>query len=310
MEEKLIEITRETAMVDVDTSPHRMELRMERSENLAPQVCALSRAYSRLMENYISHNRDNRRTDMWKCIDLVILAQTGLLENDFVDLPVSQDRASANTMSHLYLRGWVPELKSEYTPPSDEDPYHRLKYFIRVTTGEHHAKYWEGPWTFASPDTIMSDDVTAEQKEAWWLNLERFSTPMADVAEAHQLIGDLSEGVLMASYNEDDIRERWMNKTLNESVRNLSEWEVERFQRQMGDNYREDGDYESLLTKAIAKINGWPDKWSSIPSELSNLTVAEQLKVLPDQLLEPYSRQSGLNRYCKLVEELTKRLPA
>ena len=84
------------------------------------------------------------------------------------------------------------------------------------------------------------------------------------------------------------------------------EWEG--FKRQMKEDFREDGDYEALLTSRIAKINGWPTNWSYDPNDLADLTIREQLKILPLRLKDEGSLQHALNRHCDLQAELEKRL--
>jgi hypothetical protein len=223
-------------------------------------------------------------------------------------------------MVQLSNRGWNAEIFSDFKTPTAEDSKYHLRLSIRVTPdGPVEPKYWgysfdTSKFNFTGHKKLVAHNLnTVEAYEGYWLLMDRFSTRLVEIEAAYQMVGDLSEGVLLCSYNEDDIRELWINGQLNERIKSMSEsmpWEYDRFVRQMGFKFRPDGDYEAALTERIAAINGWPKRWSNDPNKLDPLTIQEQLKVLPLQLQEPDSRWQALNRYCDLRAELEKRLPS
>jgi hypothetical protein len=98
-------------------------------------------------------------------------------------------------------------------------------------------------------------------------------------AHVHELVGDLSEGLLSCSYNEDDIRELWRNQKLNHQAAFFKEkmpLEYKRFKGQMGNYYLEDGNYQDQLTRLIGLADGWPVDWTSALDDLDPLTAQER----------------------------------
>ncbi len=94
----------------------------------------------------------------------------------------------------------------------------------------------------------------------------------------HELVGDLSESLLFCSYNEDHIREMWVNGTINERVK-----ECESIDRTSLREYiPADGDIRSLMTFLLKQEKHWPvDYQCAKLFDPTNLT-AEELKILED----------------------------
>lgn len=91
----------------------------------------------------------------------------------------------------------------------------------------------------------------------------------------HELIGTLSEGIIWCSYNEDDIREMWKTRTLNQRISELDRFDKERFDDMAICWVVKNDDYQSLLTEKIIEAGGWPKTWSSARKDLSPLSKKE-----------------------------------
>lgn len=91
----------------------------------------------------------------------------------------------------------------------------------------------------------------------------------------HELIGDLSEGILSCSYNEDHIRLMWNEGQINQAVKDLSQWEKPRFDSLLSGWEVVNEDYQTLLTQKVVEAGGWAPNWSSLPEDLSALTEQE-----------------------------------
>ncbi|QVD49210.1 hypothetical protein LUCX_140 [Xanthomonas phage vB_XciM_LucasX] len=244
----------------------------------------------------------------------------GLKTNDVAEIPLPLPRSIHRSLpKHLlelfimfYRRGLKAEVVCDYKRPSDrDDEQHSLNLFIRVERDESLQPTY---WAYGLDDglTVLKKidhgSEHVEDYEALWLLIDRFGNKLDDIMATYELVRDLSEGALFCSYNEDDIRQMWLDGTLNEYIKNLDHLELERFKSQLGSNFCEDGDYEALLTKRIATINGWPTQWSYGPNDLDPLTIPERLKVLPLLLETQGSLERALNQYCDLKAELEKRL--
>ncbi len=94
----------------------------------------------------------------------------------------------------------------------------------------------------------------------------------------HELVGDLSESLLFCSYNDDEIREMWVNGTINERVK-----ECESVDRtSLRDYIPADGDIRSLMTFLLKQEKHWPvDYQQSKLFDPTNLT-PQELKILED----------------------------
>lgn len=98
----------------------------------------------------------------------------------------------------------------------------------------------------------------------------------------HEFVGDLSEGVVMSSYNEDEIRDLWGNEELDTRIawlKTAHPGDYQRFLGQMGSSVIPDDRYHDALTYLVIKYNGWPVNWSSETEDLDPLTEAEQVIV-------------------------------
>lgn len=72
-----------------------------------------------------------------------------------------------------------------------------------------------------------------------------------------EYIGDLSQDILECSYNEDDIRQLWVNGRIDEEVQRtlgVYPWRLEGWRR-------EDGRYSDLLTVLVIQYGGWSQHW-------------------------------------------------
>lgn len=232
-------------------------------------------------------------------------------------LPSSSEVALA-LMMRLHLRGFKPEIISKFNVPDElkEGAQYSLLLGVKVNPGNtSKALYWGGA---LKDTTLIRDNFNDGRGDLdshikFWTLLDRFNNRMADIQAAVELVGDLSEGLDYISYNEEGIRAAWVEGRLNSEVQWDKENDPPKYQRfidLLGTEVREDDDYDALLTERIATIGGWPKKYTTDPNELDELTIQEQLKVLPIQLTMPGSRQEALNRHCNLQAELEKRLPS
>lgn len=93
------------------------------------------------------------------------------------------------------------------------------------------------------------------------------------------IVGDLSEGLLACSYNEDEIRSYWANGELNSL---LQKRKVELQRVNLESHLPEDRDVQSLLTFFIKRWGSWPVHHEHrSPSLSTNLTDLE-LKMVED----------------------------
>jgi hypothetical protein len=68
-----------------------------------------------------------------------------------------------------------------------------------------------------------------------------------------EYIGDLSQDILECSYNEDDVRQMWVNGRIDQDVAEMLElyhWRLEGWRR-------EDNRYSDLLTALVIRHGGW-----------------------------------------------------
>lgn len=227
--------------------------------------------------------------------------------------PGGESAAILALLIQIHLRGWKGEVFSELTTPPEGSITFNLKIGISVTSeGPMRPELWDG----AVKGYKKIRDLplnTVEEFERYWLLSDRYTTRMADIQLANELVGDLSEGLDYTSYNESTVRSMWRNNRLNAEVQWAKENDPAMYQRFLdliGKDAPADDDYDTMLTARIAKINGWPAQYSTDPYELADLIIQEQLKILPVQLAVQGSRQQALNRYCDLKGELEKRLPS
>jgi hypothetical protein len=81
-----------------------------------------------------------------------------------------------------------------------------------------------------------------------------------------EYIGDLSEDILLCSYNEDDIRQMWVNGRIDEEVKET----LARYPWRLEDWIREDGRYSDQLTALVIPYGGWSPHWGwPVPTEWS-----------------------------------------
>lgn len=84
-----------------------------------------------------------------------------------------------------------------------------------------------------------------------------------------EYIGDLSQDILECSYNEDDIRERWVKGGIDQDAREMLEiyhWRLEGWRR-------EDKQYSDMLTAFVILHGGWATHWGP---EIDTLTPEEE----------------------------------
>lgn len=94
----------------------------------------------------------------------------------------------------------------------------------------------------------------------------------------HELVGCLSEGLLMCSYNEDEIREIWKEGRLNAEIHErLDTLDKRRFDDLLRGWVVQNDDYQSLLTQKVKEAGGWPVDWSSAPEDLAPLGKKERV---------------------------------
>lgn len=228
-------------------------------------------------------------------------------------VPGRESEAILSLLMQLHLRGWKAEVTSEVRLPDEQDKSFGLRIGIDVTAnGPLRAEFYDG--AVDSHEKILNKNLeTVEDYDRYWLLSMRYSTRYIHVQAACELVGHLSEGLDYISYNEAGIRDSWIKGRLNEEV----QWDkkndpikYQRFIDLLGTEVREDDDYDAALTSLIAKIEGWPAKYSNNPYDLDELTIEERLKVLPLQLATEGSLQRALNHYCDLTVELEKHRPS
>jgi hypothetical protein len=94
----------------------------------------------------------------------------------------------------------------------------------------------------------------------------------------HELVGDLSESLLFCSYNDDQIREMWVNGTINERLK-----ECESIDRTSLHEYiPADGDIRSLMTFLLKQEKYWPGDYQRAKLFGPTNLTAEELKILED----------------------------
>lgn len=108
-----------------------------------------------------------------------------------------------------------------------------------------------------------------------------YCTKLVDIVNAYEYIGDFSQNVWGMSFAQDVVREYWAKGNLNQGVKDYVEISVISEAKLMGRLYREDGDYQSELTRLIAKINAWPTDWGYDLNTLDSLTAEEAALVAP-----------------------------
>jgi hypothetical protein len=98
---------------------------------------------------------------------------------------------------------------------------------------------------------------------------EQFVIPESALWE---YIGDLSQDLLECSYNEDEVREAWVNGNLNE----YALYKLVEYPDRLKHYRREDGKYSEQLTAYVAMHGGWAPNWGP---EISPLSDKEQAVV-------------------------------
>lgn len=101
-----------------------------------------------------------------------------------------------------------------------------------------------------------------------------YSNKTNEVLWSHYLVGDLSEGLLQCSYNEDVIREHWNNNTLNTLLQeNMNSLNRVNYKSWMP----KDKDIQGLLTFLLKQRPVWPVDYSQHSfTANSNLTDKER----------------------------------
>lgn len=86
-----------------------------------------------------------------------------------------------------------------------------------------------------------------------------------------EYIGDLSQDILLCSYNEDDVRSMWRRGTIDQEAKEALERlpDVGLLQQWL----RDDGRYSDQLTAFVIRHGGWSPHWGWPPVE--NWTVEE-----------------------------------
>lgn len=192
----------------------------------------------------------------FKAIDLIKMYASGLLVSSYDEIRVLWHTRQINVavdQCRASDRGAIFKQLVDEVCPYEGDPQYLISRFVS------HPRGWP------NVDSDVLDPLTPDEMR------------LVNAANVHELIGDLSEGVISCSYNEDDIRRMWRNRTLNYRVQFLKKLggEYERFKGQMGDDYQEDGNYQDLLTCRIGDAGGWPTGWGSAAADLDPLTKEE-----------------------------------
>lgn len=111
----------------------------------------------------------------------------------------------------------------------------------------------------------------------------------------HELIGEMSEDILHASYNGEELREMWRNGTLNDHIAEalahttgetpLLNWKIA------------DGDYESYITYHAGLFNGWPTHWSYCLQDMGKLTDKER------ELVDAFDADAYITKLADAVKD-------
>jgi hypothetical protein len=103
--------------------------------------------------------------------------------------------------------------------------------------------------------------------------LNVYNEPRALEAERElcEFIGDLSEGVLSCSFNDDEILGLVLKDGLNEQVEWVCKQERDRCMGEIGRHTPPDGDWDAELIRRLTALRGWPEGWYAPLTLLSDL---------------------------------------
>lgn len=95
------------------------------------------------------------------------------------------------------------------------------------------------------------------------LTLEHMNWALSSETDFCELIGDLSEGVLSCSFNDDDIFRLAFLGVLDENIKTVCSYERERCMGLIGDYGIAEGEFGARVIELTRKHQGWPDGWAA-----------------------------------------------
>lgn len=210
---------------------------------------------------------------------LIEMLSKGLLGTSYDELEIRRlwNTKTMNAVVDDCRKG--PRADEFFKLVDNECPYEGDHHYL-ISRLVAHPKGW--PKTLnATKDDL--DPLTIDEQD------------LVYAAHVHELIGDLSEGLLSCSYNEADIRLMWNNNSLDRRVQFYKAempHEYQRFQQQMGSEYLVDGNYQDLVTRRIGLAGGWPCQWSSVLKDLDPLTPKEKEMVSTLNIVRSHTEKS------------------
>jgi hypothetical protein len=76
-----------------------------------------------------------------------------------------------------------------------------------------------------------------------------------------EFIGDLSEGVLSCSFNDDEVLQLALNGSLNEQIEHVCSYERERCMGTISRHAPADGNFGAEFIRQLTALRGWPEGW-------------------------------------------------
>jgi len=109
-----------------------------------------------------------------------------------------------------------------------------------------------------------------------------FERRLKTLIPIHYLVGDISQDLLECSYNEDEVRELWVNDGLNDYLEKGLDGTYNNCTKKFIEKYKiKNNDLQSHLTQAVRLANGWPENWTEEYKDLAPLTEKE-LDIIKD----------------------------
>lgn len=93
------------------------------------------------------------------------------------------------------------------------------------------------------------------------LNVYNEPQSLTKERELCEFIGDLSEGVLSCSFNDDEVLQLALNGGLNEQIEHVCSYERERCMGLIGSYNPPEGDYQAEFLRQLTALRGWPEGW-------------------------------------------------